>query len=1085
MKVPGSPWTIRISDLLLFLVILFNFKMDYENLVQIPMQLTHIPSQVERVTYTRSQLVQIGDHVNTFKGHVRLSGWTCANIRKCGIRRDRPRRRKRAGVKLTRRQRHEVNFNNLVTAKIRKDIEIMKIYNRTNINAVLVNIRSIKKKTTELADYVRVNNTDLVIITETWLKPEDEDWLTSNSLTLVGYKMLSSVRKSNKKGGGIAIAHNENIGEVVVMDEEDRTHWQYTVWRVTITKKIQIYVMGVYHPPLTKGFTDNMFMAELMDTYADLSIRHHDLIVVGDFNIHVDDQENKSAQGLHQDLEIMGLQQHVSFSTHNHGHVLDLVISDRNSKVKIIKCSPGDFLSDHRAVHMTFSVTKQEFQQQVVKVTKEEDVDMYDLCAELDLGGVGGEDVDELWSQFEERVIRAMEKLIITEDKLITKRQKVPWMTSEVKDQKQIVRRREKIWKKYGETHQWVALQRERKRYRYLLDYYKEHTLATKISECNGNIKKLYDLVSTITGTKSENPLPDIENGVELCEGFADYFITKIEKIRKSQENCDLFDTNNVKVTVTEKIKNWSHVSETGICNVIKGMKTKQCEKDIIPTHILKKDASTTNDDFLPIHVFLAKLFNTSIDQSKFPDAWRCALVKPLMKGKNLERTYKNYRPVSNLIFVSKLLERVILNQLVRHCEENDLMPSYQSAYRRDHSCETALVTLTNSILWAMERGQCMALVGLDLSAAFDTVHRETLLNVMRDCFGIEDNALGWLESYLGPRGFKIKIGEAESDYHQLESGVAQGSCLGPVLYSCYASTLQYVIPEEIEIFGFADDHALEKPFKPDIDEHRTISLLQDSLVTVNNWMDENRLRMNSGKTEFIIFGSRQQVKKCDTEVLNVCGEIVPKSKCIKYLGANLDTSLSFEIFVKNKCIKAMVNLKRIQRIRRIISRDNCHKLVLSLVITHLDYANSLLFGISDIHLNKLQRIQNAAAKTICNKGKYDSATDCLRELHWLPVRARIEYKILTLVFKSINNLAPVYLIEMFKFKEKSAINLRSYSDIHLEVPRVKKQTFAARSISYAGPLLWNNLPPSLKYSRDFDEYKKLLKTFLFTKYLS
>ena len=124
-----------------------------------------------------------------------------------------------------------------------------------------------------------------------------------------------------------------------------------------------------------------------------------------------------------------------------------------------------------------------------------------------------------------------------------------------------------------------------------------------------------------------------------------------------------------------------------------------------------------------------------------------------------------------------------------------------------------------DSVLNAFERGECVELVALDLSAAFDTVDREILCEVLNRLFGIRENALEWMRSYLGPRGYRVSIHGSKSKFTSLKSGVAQGSCLGPVLYSCYASTLQHIIPRYIEIFGFADDHTLGKNFKPQIDE--------------------------------------------------------------------------------------------------------------------------------------------------------------------------------------------------------------------------------------------------------------------------
>ena len=176
-----------------------------------------------------------------------------------------------------------------------------------------------------------------------------------------------------------------------------------------------------------------------------------------------------------------------------------------------------------------------------------------------------------------------------------------------------------------------------------------------------------------------------------------------------------------------------------------------------------------------------------------------------------------------------------------------------------------------------------------------------------------------------------------------------------------------------------------------------------------------------------------------------------------------------------------MLNLHRIKAARKHLTRTACNRLVVSLVLSHLDYANSLLGGLPKSSINKMQAVQNMAAKITLEKGKYDSATRCLVQLHWLPIRARIEFKILSLVHRSLHGEAPPYLERLINYHIPTRPGLWSQQSTNrLLVPHTSKKTLAARSFSVLGPPLWNSLPDSLRRIDNYSKFKKDLKTHLF-----
>ena len=547
-------------------------------------------------------------------------------------------------------------------------------------------------------------------------------------------------------------------------------------------------------------------------------------------------------------------------------------------------------------------------------------------------------------------------------------------------------------------------------------------------------------------------------------------------KIRNELKDRDLYVPYG-KVDVHVVLEEFSNVSEDYIRKTIMTMPTKSCELDMLPTNILK----SVLDKYIPL---ITKIINVSLSKGIFVSTWKTAIVRPLLKKSGLELISSNYRPVSNLSFLSKLLEKVALEQFQNHCKTYDLFPSYQSAYRKFFSCETALIKLINDILWNMEKQMVTSLAAIDLSAAFDTVDHSVLLNVLSTNFGITGQCLNWFQSYLSPRNFKVNINKEYSTLKDLTFSVPQGSVAGPTLYSVYASTIRKCVPSKVDLHGYADDHALKIGFQANCreSETQTMNILEDSLAHVKTWMDGNRLKMNDSKTEFIQFGSKHQLNKCVTHCLKVNDCEISKVNTIKYLGTYLDQSLSLKTHINNKCRAAMANYHRLAHIRKYLTIDACKQAVHGLIISHIDYCNSLFYGLPKCDIKKLQRIQNMAAKLILKKRKFDSVTVCLKELHWLPVSLRIEFKILTMVWKCLNDQAPSYLKELLQEKHISR-TLRSNIQRNLVIPRTKCKTFAERSFSVSGPTLWNKLPTDIQHSHTFDQFKSKLKTWMFERF--
>ena len=311
-------------------------------------------------------------------------------------------------------------------------------------------------------------------------------------------------------------------------------------------------------------------------------------------------------------------------------------------------------------------------------------------------------------------------------------------------------------------------------------------------------------------------------------------------------------------------------------------------------------------DELLPI---LSTTINLYLESGFFPDIWNELVVTPLLKKQGLDLVFKSFRPISNLSFVSKLAERVAADQIQSYLNEQDLFPSLQSAYRRHHSTKTALLKVKNDILMNMENQKVTLLVLLDLSAAFDTVDHRILLDRLQFDFGISGSALNWIESYLSNRTQRIYIDGVLSSNFNLKFGVPQGSCLGPLLFSLYASKLFKIVESHLpDPPCYADDTQLYIAFRSgnDLEETAAITAMESCIADISQWMHSDKLKLNSDKTECLLIGTRQQLQKVSNiSTLSVGDSQIAPSCEGRNLGTWFDSKMSMLSHINRTCSSA------------------------------------------------------------------------------------------------------------------------------------------------------------------------------------
>ena len=419
-------------------------------------------------------------------------------------------------------------------------------------------------------------------------------------------------------------------------------------------------------------------------------------------------------------------------------------------------------------------------------------------------------------------------------------------------------------------------------------------------------------------------------------------------------------------------------------------------------------------------------------------------------------------------------------------------MEPYQSGYREHFSTETVLLKVKSDILEAINKKEIMCLIMLDLSAAFDSLEHSLILTRLKYQFGITDTCLEWFADYFTGRNQRVIVTDsngvhAESTKRVLRQGIPQGSVLGPIIFNLFLSPLGEICHKHgISFVGYADDsqnYLSFRPIKDDITPQKACTdCLETCLKEVRQWMKFNFLKLNDSKTEFIIFGVHQQLAKVQHISIKIGDDIIENVPAVCNLGMHFDSELKHTVHINKLASSSFATLQNVARIRNHLDVPITKTIVQVLVISRLDYCNSLLLGIPKYNIDKLQRIQNMACRIIYKLPKYSHITPFLFDAHWLKIPQRIDLKILTLMYKCIHQLAPPYLMELVideKPIEETRI-LRSSSSGHLKTSISRISFVHNCAFQSQGPRKWNSLDIDIRNASNIMVFKSKLKTHLF-----
>ena len=453
----------------------------------------------------------------------------------------------------------------------------------------------------------------------------------------------------------------------------------------------------------------------------------------------------------------------------------------------------------------------------------------------------------------------------------------------------------------------------------------------------------------------------------------------------------------------------------------------------------------------------LAHICNLSLSGSKFPDEWKKAKVTPIYKSGD-KTDVGNYRPISVLPIISKIIERAIHDQLYLYLSNAGILSNAQSGFRSNHSTSTTLHDVQDYILKNMDNGYATGVIFIDLKKAFDTVDHDILIKKLKH-YGIDNRELSWFKSYLENRSQTVNVNSTLSDFQPINIGIPQGSILGPLLFIIFVNCLPCVV-QECKTVMYADDTSLMYKAKNVSDLQNQ---LKSCLSKVADWFKANKLTLNVDKTKFMIFGTSRTLGKFHDIQLTYNNNIIERVDEFKYLGVKLDSNLSWSAHVDYLCKNVSKRTGIIKRMKYFLPHQTIVMLSNALVIPHFDYGSTVWSNFSAEFQNKVQVLHNSLARIILSADIRTPINEMMETLQWVKLDKRWHEQLLLIVFKCLRNMSPSYLSSQFEFVHDNHSHLtRNHTSNTLVVPKFTSNS-GLRTFHVRAAYAWNNLPSNVR----------------------